>query len=72
MRTIEKGRCYFHGTHKGATIDIERDTAPFDLERKFYIIVRGKAGGYLYQGCSPAGVNSMAEAKREAIKGACL
>lgn len=72
MRVIEKRRGYFHGTHKGATIEIERDPAPFDPERKFYIIVRWKDGGYLYQGWSPAGVNSMAEAKRDAIKGACL
>lgn len=72
MRIIEKTRTSFRGTHKGATIEIERDPMPGNPERKFYIIVRWKDGGYLYQGWSPEGVNTMAEAKRDAIKGACL
>ncbi|MGX5719871.1 hypothetical protein [Shinella zoogloeoides] len=70
MRVIEQRRGYFHGTHKGAEIEINRD---HDFpESKFYIIVTWKDGGRLYDGYSPEGVNTMAEAKREAIRGACL
>ena len=72
MRVIEQRRGYFHGTHKGATIEIERDPCPGAPERKFYIRVRWKDGGYLYDGWSPEGVDTMAEAKRDAIQGACL
>jgi hypothetical protein len=70
MRTIEKRRGYFRGTHKGGEIEIERDHDI--LDRKFYIRVRWKDGGYLYDGYSPAGVETMADAKREAIRGAQL
>jgi hypothetical protein len=70
MRVLEKRRGYFRGTHKGGEIEIERD---YDIpERKFYIRVIWKDGGYLYDGYSPVGVETMAEAKREAIRGACL
>ncbi|RVO41321.1 hypothetical protein CN093_08625 [Sinorhizobium meliloti] len=70
MRILEKGRGYFRGTHKGAEIEIERD---HDYEdRKFYIRVRWKDGTYMYDGYSPEGINTMGEAKREAIRGACL
>ena len=70
MRILESKRGYFYGTHKGATIEIERD---HDYpEHKFYIRVRWKDGGYLYNGYSPEGVNTMAHAKREAVRGACL
>lgn len=70
MRTIEKSRGYFRGTHKGAEIEIERDQAFPD--RKFYITVRNRDGGMLYDGYSPVGVATMAEAKREARRGARL
>jgi hypothetical protein len=70
MRTIERKRGYFRGTHKGAEIEIERD---YDIpDRKFYIRVRADDGGSLYDGYSPVGVTTIAEAKREAIRGACL
>lgn len=72
MRIQEKSRGYFRGTHKGAQIEIERD---HDFpDHKFYIRVRdlNGEGSYLYDGYSPEGVNTMAEAKREAIRGACL
>ena len=72
MRVLEKRRGYFRGTHKGGEIEIERDPAPFDEDRKFYIRVTWKDGGMLYDGWSPAGINSMSEAKREAIRGAHL
>jgi hypothetical protein len=72
MRIKESTRGYFRGTHKGAEIEIERDPCPGEPERKFYIRVRWKDGGYLYDGWSPEGVNTMAEAKRDAIKGAML
>jgi hypothetical protein len=72
MRIVEKRRGYFRATHKGAEIEIERDPMPGDADRKFYIRVIWKDGGMLYDGWSPAGVDTMAAAKREAIKGACL
>ncbi|MBP1873507.1 hypothetical protein J2Z19_003222 [Ensifer adhaerens] len=70
MRILEKSRGYFRGTHKGATIEIERDH-DFE-EHRFYIRVRWRDGGHLYDGYSPPTVTSMADAKREAIRGACL
>lgn len=70
MRIIEKGRGYFRGTHKGATIEIERD---HDIpDRKFYIRVAHADGGMMYDGYSPEGIETMAQAKAEAIRGACL
>ncbi|BCW88033.1 hypothetical protein sos41_11710 [Alphaproteobacteria bacterium SO-S41] len=70
MRTIEKGRGYFRGTHKGATIEIERDMTHH--RRAFYIIVRWTDGGALYDGWAPESVRTMAQAKREARAGAML
>jgi hypothetical protein len=69
MRVLEKKRGYFRGTHKGATIEIERD---HDMDRRFYIMVTWKDGGYLYDGWAPENITTMAEAKREARRGACL
>lgn len=70
MRIREKSRGYFRGTHKGAEIEIERN---HDYpQHKFYIRVRWKDGGHLYDGYSPEGIDTMAQAKREAIRGACL
>lgn len=70
MRTVEKSRGYFRGTHKGAEIEIERDR---DIpERKFYIRVRHADGGMMYDGYSPEGIETMAQAKAEALRGACL
>lgn len=70
MRIIEKRRGYFRGTHKGAEIVIERN---HDIpDRKFYIRVIWKDGGMLYDGYSPEGIDTMAQAKRRAIWGACL
>lgn len=72
MRIIESKRGYFKGTHKGALVEIEADK---DLpDHKFYIRVRADNGdgGHLYDGYSPVGITTMAEAKREAIRGACL
>lgn len=70
MRIIEKRRGYFHGTHKGASITIERDREA--INSKFYIQVRWKGGCFIYDGYAPPEVTTMAEAKREAIKGAGL
>lgn len=70
MRVIESSRGYFHGTHKGGDIEIERDHDHPD--HKFYIRVRWKDGGMIYDGYSPEGITTMAQAKREAIRGACL
>jgi hypothetical protein len=41
-------------------------------ESNFYIWVRATDGGYLYDGYAPAGITTLAEAKREAIRGAML
>lgn len=70
MRILTKRRGYFSGTHKGAFIEIKRDHDSPDY--KFYIRVISKDGGYLYDGYSPVGIQTMAQAKREAIRGACL
>jgi hypothetical protein len=67
VRTISKSRKHFHGTHKGATLEIEREP-----DGRFYIIVRWKDGGLMYDGWAPANIRRMAEAKHEAIRGACL
>ena len=73
MRILEKNRGYFRGTHKGATIEIERGcTEVLDGTSHFYIQVRARDGGHLYDGYSPPGITTMAAAKREAIRGACL
>ena len=70
MRIVEKRRGFFRGTHKGADIQIERDRTHEDS--RFYIRVRWKDGGHLYDGWAPAEITSMEMAKREAIKGAGL
>lgn len=73
MRTVKKGRDFFVGTHKGYHIEIERERPPVESfgERHFYIRVFSDYG-HAYDGYSPAGVTTMAEAKREALYGACL
>lgn len=73
MRIVSKSRNYFHGTHKGYEIEIERERPPVESfgERHFYIRVFD-GYGHAYDGYSPAGVTTMAEAKREALYGACL
>lgn len=69
MRVQESRHGYFRGTHKGHTIEIERD---HDIEgRHFYIRVYSD-NGYAYDGYSPVGVATMAEAKREALRGSLL
>jgi hypothetical protein len=69
MRIIESRRGYFRGTHKGATVEIERD---YDMDERFYIIVTWKDGGHLYDGYAPYEITTMPQAKREAIRGAGL
>lgn len=71
MRIISKSRNHFYGTHKGASIEIDRDQSAGSLFT-FYIMVTAKDGGHLYDGYAPEGVTTMRQAKREAIKGACL
>lgn len=72
MRIIEKRRGYFLGTHKGVQIEIGRDRG--DFRHRFYIRVRSEngEGGYLYDGWTPEGIITMAQAKRAAIRGAML
>lgn len=70
MRIVEQRRGYFRGTHKGAEIEIERDRN--DPDRRFYIVVTHKDGGRLYDGWADVEITTIAEAKREAIRGACL
>lgn len=72
MRILESRRGCFRGTHKGHTIEIEADRTSADSARKYYITVQDARGCHAYDGWSPAGVNTLREAKREAIRGACL
>lgn len=67
MRIISQSAKFFNGTHKGHSIEIERER-----DGRFYIIVKDARGCYAYDGWAPEEVRTMAEAKREAIKGACL
>lgn len=67
MRVLSKDRNHFRGTHKGALIEIEHEK-----DGRFYIQVRHKDGGYMYDGWAPAHVRQMRHAKAEAIRGACL
>ncbi len=67
MRIISRSRKHFSGTHKGASIEIEREP-----DGRFYIMVRGKNGGLLYDGWAPESITRMRDAKVEAIRGACL
>lgn len=67
MRIIDKSPRLLLGTHKGASIQIEREP-----DGQFYIIVHAADGGTLYDGWAPESIRTMAEAKREAIRGACL
>jgi hypothetical protein len=73
MRIQESRRGYFRGTHKGALIEIEREREPLG-DGVFYIRVRGDngEGSLLYDGWAPAKITTMPQAKREAIRGACL
>ena len=70
MRILESRRGYFRGTHKGCTVEIERDREFTDS--KFYIRVQTSDGGHLYDGYAPEEVRTMPAAKREALRGACL
>lgn len=71
MRIIKSSRSYFRGTHKGYEIEISRDHQFED--RHFYIRVWSLASGmHAYDGYSPAGVTTIAAAKREARRGAQL
>jgi hypothetical protein len=67
MRIISASRNLFRGTHKGASIEIEREP-----DGSFYIIVTARDGGHLYDGWAPDTVLNMRAAKAEAIDGACL
>lgn len=66
MRIISKSRNHFHGTHKGHIVEIEREGPS-----RFYIRVYSGLG-YAYDGYAPDDITSMAAAKREALRGACL
>lgn len=66
MRIVSQSRKFFNGTHKGHIIEIERET-----NGRFYIRVFN-GGGYAYDGYAPEEITTMAQAKREAINGACL
>lgn len=68
MRIISQSRKHFHGTHKQHEVCIDGEP-----DGRFYIIVRClKSGLYAYDGWAPDTVRTMPEAKREALKGACL
>lgn len=66
MRVQFQSSTSFVGTHKGSTIDIERES-----DGRFHIRVFNESG-YGYDGWAPDTVTTMQEAKREAIRGAQL
>ena len=66
MRKISADR-YFHGTYRGCSVSIERES-----DGRIYIIVKGLDGGSMYDGWAPDNVNTIDDAKREAIRGSCL
>lgn len=67
MRIKSESSNHLEATHRGATIEIERED-----DGKFYIQVRWKDGGNMYDGWAPETVTTMSEAKSEAIRGAQL
>ena len=68
MRIIESRRGYFNGTHKGHEIDIEREP-----DGRFYIRVWSiESGMHAYHGWAGEEIRTMPQAKREALRGACL
>jgi hypothetical protein len=67
VRIISKSRKHFYGTHKGGSINIDREP-----DGRFYIIVTWTDGGTLYDGWAPESVTTMKQAKAEAIRGAML
>lgn len=74
MRILSKSRDHFYGTHKGYSIEIERERQPVEAlggRYRYYIWVYDGAGD-AYDGYAPVSVTTMAEAKREALYGACL
>ena len=75
MRIISQTSKRFRGTHKGYEISIELDDD--DVEEwgfgRFYIRVESlEGGGHLYDGWAPESVRTIAEAKKEAIRGSCI
>lgn len=68
MRILEQRRGYFRGTHKGCTIEIERDR--HHPANAFYITVTAPDGCHLYDGWAPAEITTIPAAKREAMYGA--
>lgn len=67
MRIQSKSRNHFYATHKGHDIQIDKQD-----DGRFYIIVTDEGGSYAYDGWAPENVESMTEAKKEALKGARL
>lgn len=69
MRIISKGRDHFLGTHKGYTIDIEKEP-----DGSFYIRVYNPeiSFGTAYDGWAPEHIRTMKDAKREALRGSGL
>ena len=59
----------FYGLYKGCTIHCERED---DEPRWWYIQVRYKDGGLLYDGYAPDEIETTEQAIAEAIRGACL
>ena len=77
MRIIEQTATRFRGTHKGYGISIWLDDDDVEDEEwgfgRFYIRVENlEGGGHLYDGWAPESVTTIAQAKKEAIRGSCL
>lgn len=67
MRIKKQTARRFIGTHGGRDIEIERES-----DGQFYITVTAPCGMHDYDGWAPEDVTTMAQAKREALYGACL
>lgn len=72
MRIMKQSASTFWGTHKGHDIQIDREPKGDPFEGRFYIIVTAESGMCAYDGWAPETVTTMAEAKREALRGACI
>jgi len=66
MRVIHQSAKSFLGTHKGSTIEINREH-----DGRFYICVFNECG-FGYDGWAPNDIRAMPEALKEAIRGARL
>lgn len=71
MRVRTETAAAFYGTHRGCTVQIDREPDG-SMRGRYYIIIKTEGGGVLYDGWAPAHTVTMRDAKREALRGAGL